>query len=243
MKYKYLTDLSENEIESILSDFNKITTKEISYKYKISPASLYKLLDFKSINYTIDEKKYLLLRQTPFNKIQKNLITGLLLGSAYLEKNDKNIKRLCLSSKNINEIYYYLFFLDPFVNNFNFIENNYLLKTNYHKDLAHFENLNKIPINFDMILSDFTLATWYFDCGYLKNNISININTSKYSYEDNIKIQSTLLSVFDLKCKIAERTYKNSKYNYLSFNKDNTLKFVKIISPFKNTIFEKKFIK
>lgn len=246
---KYLIDLTDKEVEDIIFKFkNKKTIKEIAKEYEISAPAISRLLKSKQIEVVCSERKYDILRQTPINKKQQELIVGNVLGDGCIYREGKNGLYKLSFGQCEKQLEYFLWkyaMLDPFVNTYrksidkrgNSIM--YQAATICHKDFKKFADMfydqnrkKHIPDNLDMYLTPLSLCVWYLDDGSLNSGVNARIHTLCFTYEDHIKLQDYLVRCFDLRSKIWKRNYKNKIYYGLSLNKENTQKLSDIIRPY-----------
>lgn len=78
------------------------------------------------------------------------------------------------------------------------------------------------------------LIYWYLDDGDLSKKNSIKISTHSFGKKGNCLLQKWLFASFKITSVISLDKRKN--LFYLRLNKDDTIKFLKIISPFKDII-------
>lgn len=245
----YISDLSNNQINDILSKFDSgITIKEIAKWYEISAPAISRLLKANNRNVICSFRKYDILRQTPINSIQKQFIVGCLLGDGCLYKDNKK-QNFKLSfghcEKQEQYFHYKISIMDPFINNYrknvDKRGNSIMLQTTTicHQDLNMFGNMfyneareKIIPDNLDIFLTPLALAIWVQDDGNLKNNVNMRICSQGFTKIQNEKLKQYLKTCFDLNCKVVEYKYKNKLYYFISFNKENTQKLSNIIRPY-----------
>jgi hypothetical protein len=176
------------------------------------------------------EVKPRILRKRPLSKSELNIIFGLLLGGGELEIKDN------ARFKFSNELLIHIIKdkIKRIVNNVN-IKN--IIVTCYHQDLNkmykefYLNGKKTISNNLDFMMNEESLAYWFLS-GAKINDQQIRFDTSKYSLDENKKLQSYLLRCFDLRSKIVERMYKTKKYYGLYLNKKNSIKLYNIIEKY-----------
>lgn len=176
------------------------------------------------------EVKPRILRKTPLSKNELNIIFGLLLADGQLEmKNDTRFKFS-------NELLIHIIKnkLKKIVNDVN-VKN--IIITCYHQDLNkmykqfYLNGKKIISDNLDFMMNEESLAYWFLS-GAKINDQQIRFDTSKYSLDENNKLQSYLLRCFNLRSKVVERTYKTKKYYGLYLNKKNSIKLYNMIEKY-----------
>lgn len=244
----YVSDFTNEQISSIINKFDAgESIEKIAKWYEISPPSISRLLRANDRIAIPARKKYDIVRQSPINTIQKQLIVGSLLGDGCLYKDSKNSNfKLSLSQCKAQEQYFHwkVAMMDPFINGF--IENidkrnNSIMlhaTTICHQDFNMFgkmfydENRKKIiPDNLDVFLTPLALAVWVQDDGNLNAGVNMRIASISFTKEDNEKLKIYLKTCFDLTSKVMEYRYKNKLYYQLTFNKVETQKLSDIIRP------------
>lgn len=245
----YLSDLNEVQITDIIYRYkNNQTINEIADWYEFSSPAISRLLKSKNINVISSSRKYDILRETPINNIQRQVIVGTLLGDGCLYKdNIKSNYKLSFGHCEAQEEYFHwkIAMLDPFINTFRKSPdkrgNSIMLQTATicHQDFNAFANLfydknriKHIPKNLDMYLTPLALAIWIQDDGNLNNNVNMRIATMGFTEEENYLLRDYLLRCFFLKSKVMGFKYKNKQYYQLSLNKENTQKLSNIIRPY-----------
>lgn len=245
---RYLSDLTEKEIEEITSKFlKKITIQQIAKEHIISAPAISRLLKSKGYEVISSSKKYDILRQSPINKKQQDFIVGTLLGDGCLYKEGENtLYKLSFGHCEAQLEYFHwkVAYMDPFINGFNKNVDKrgnsvmYNAATICHKDYKKFANMfytkdrkKIVPDNLDIYFTPLSLAVWYCDDGNLNEGVNARFSTMNFDYKDHEKLQSYLLRCFDLRSKIAPYNYKGKSYLYLSMNKKNTQKLSDIIRP------------
>lgn len=240
-----INNLNEDDKNNIVNLYkNETSVLEISDKYQIPCPSIIKFLlyqdDIKRIYHK--GRKFDILKQTPFTKIQQEFIVGTLLGDGCIRKSGK-LPRLCLVHSKKFENYFH-WKISQMENYFNLWREQIHKKKNstllYTETLQHaglnkfyemFYNNSKkiIPKNLDLWMTPYSLAVWFLDDGTLNSKTNHRIYTNCFTYEEQLELKSLLKRCFDLDCKIIQR--KDLQY-YLSFNSKNTIKLSKIIEPY-----------
>lgn len=245
---RYLSDFNDSEVQEVILKYkNNKNIKELAKEHNISAPAISRLLKSKNIEVKFIGRQYDILRQTPINKKQQELIVGSVLGDGCLYREGKGLYKLSFGHCEKQKEYFLWKYamLDPFVNTYrksidkrgNSIM--YQTTTICHKDFAKFAEMfydknrkKHIPDNLDMYLTPLSLCTWYLDDGSLNEGVNARIHTLCFDYNDNVKLQNYLVRCFDLRSKIWKRTYKNKEYYGLSLNKKNTQKLSDIIRPY-----------
>lgn len=244
----YVSDFTKDQIQNIIKRYqNKESIKKIAAWYEISPPAIAKLLKANNIDVEYNGRKYDILRQTPINSIQKQLIVGTLLGDGCLTKHSKN-GNFCLSisqcEKQAQFFHWKIAMMDPFINGWyrsvDKRRNSVMLqtKTITHQDLNMFGNMfydhnriKHVPDNLDIYLTPLALAIWIMDDGHLNAGVNMRICSLSFSKEENEKLQSYLKRCFDLNSKVMEVKKYSKSYYQLTLNKENTQKLSDIIRP------------
>lgn len=243
--HRSVSDLTLSEQVQIYEMYisKNYSVLEISDKYQISAPSIIKLLRGLGVKRVYHKgRKYEILKQTPFNKKQKEFIVGTLLGDGCIRKSGK-IPRLCIVHSKKYEQYFHwkLSQLDKFFNlwreQIDKRKNSVLLysETLQHPGLIKFYNefyssgKKIIPKNLDIYMTPYALAVWFLDDGTLNSGTNHRIHTNCFSYEEQVELQALLKRCFDLTCKIIKR--KDDQY-ILSFKRKETVKLSNIIGPY-----------
>jgi len=255
----YVSDLTLKQIEDVLIKFDDgVTIKHLSKWYELSEPAISRLLKSKNREIVCSNRKYDILRQTPINSIQKQVIVGCLLGNGSLHKDSrKGNFKLSFSHCEAQEQYFHwkVATLDPFINTYRKSldkrKKSAMLRTATicHQDLNMFANMfydesrvKHIPNNLDMYLTPLSLAVWVMDGGNLNSGISMRIASANFSESENYKIRDYLKMCFDLRSKVMEYSYSGKKYYQIVFNKQNTKKLCDIIRPHVNDCMKYKLI-
>jgi predicted DNA-binding protein YlxM (UPF0122 family) len=243
--HKSVSDLSLFEQQEILRKYSNqsYSVIEISDEYQISAPSVIKLLKGLGVKRVYHKgRRYEILKQTPFNKKQKEFITGTLLGDGCIRKSGK-LPRLCLVHSKKYEQYFH-WKISQLDKHFNLWreqkdkrKNSTLLYTEtlQHNGLLEFYNWfypNKtkiVPDNLDKYMTPYALAVWFLDDGTLNSGTNHRIHTNCFSYEDQLKLKHLLKRCFDLNCKILTR---RDNQHILSFKRKDTVKLSNIIEPY-----------
>lgn len=241
---KSVSDLSLDEQDKILKMYHdEFSVLEISDQFQISAPSIIKLLNGLGVERVYHQgRKFEILKQTQFNKKQKEFIFGTMLGDGCIRKSGK-LPRLCLvhSKKFENYFHWKIAQLDKFFNLWreqdHKVKNSTLLYTEtlQHSGLIKFyedfyvNGRKTVPTDYDMLMTPYSLAVWFLDDGTLNSGTNHRLYTNSFTYPEQITLQNYLVKCFDLKCKIVQR--KDGQY-YLSFDRINTVKLSQIIEPY-----------
>jgi predicted DNA-binding protein YlxM (UPF0122 family) len=245
----YISDFSPEQIQDIIQKFdNKISIKEIAKLYNISQPAISRLLKANNREAVPVKRKYDILRQTPINAIQKQIVVGSLLGNGclYRDSNKANYK-LSFSHCKKQEQYFHwkIAMMDPFINTFReSIDkrgNSVMLQTTTicHQDFNKFgdmfydeKRIKHVPKNLDIYLTPLALAVWIQDDGNLKCGVNMRLATMSFTEIENYMLRDYLKSCFDLNSKVMGFKYKEKQYWQITFNKGNTQKLSNIIRPY-----------
>lgn len=255
----YVSDLTSKQIEDILRKFDDgITIKDLSRWYELSEPAISRLLKSKNRNFVYSNRKYDILRQTPINSIQKQIIVGCLLGNGSLHKDSqKGNFKLSFNHSEAQEQYFHwkVAMLDPFINTyrkgFDERKKSVMLQTATicHQDLNMFANMfydesrvKHIPNNLDIYLTPLSLAVWVMDDGNINSGVNMRIASMNFSESENYKLRDYLKMSFDLRSKVMEYTYSGKKYYQIVLNKRNTQKLSDIIRPHVNDCMKHKLM-
>lgn len=245
----YVSDFTKDQIQTILEKFDSgILIKDIAKWYEISSPAISRLLKANNRNPIWIGRKYNVLRETPINTIQKQILVGTLLGDGCLYRDsNKNNYKLSFSHCEAQEQYFLwkIAMFDPFINthrkNIDKRGNSIMLQTSTicHKDFNMFgkmfydsSRIKHVPDNLDMYLTPLTLAVWYQDDGNLHQKVNARICSHNFTEAENYKLAEYLKRCFDLKAKIMIHKYKSKQYFMLTFNKENSQKLSDIVRPY-----------
>lgn len=226
----------KEKIRQLFVEYNK-TIFEISELFQISKDNVTNILkEFGFDKFT--DRKYYLLKAKPLTKEQKEFIIGCLLGNGLLKKYGKKSDfYLHIEEVNRNVILWKKLHLPNFVNVINF-NNKYWFNTLAHNELNSLHkkiyNNNKKTISEELqeYISPLSLAVLFLDKGWVRNEGVLRFKTNNFSLSDHQNLQKILQNNFDIESKICEYVKNNKQYYYLSVNKVNTEKLMKIIDPF-----------
>lgn len=244
----YVSDFTPDQVKSIVEKFDGGTPiKDIAKWYEISPPAISRLLRANARTPIWVGRKYDILRETPINTIQKQVLVGTILGDGCLYKDSKNSNyKLSFSHCETQEQYFHwkIAMFDPFINTFRRSVdkrgNSIMLQTttichhdfNMFGDMFYNENRIKyIPDNLDIYLTPIALATWISDDGNLHAKVNMRICSQGFTEKDNYKLKDYLKRCFDLDSKVMKSKYKTKIYYSLTLNKENTQKLSDIIRP------------
>lgn len=245
----YISDFTPEQVENILIKFDQgQNIKEIAKWYEISAPAISRLLKANNREIICSMKKYDILRETPLNTIQKQILVGHLLGDGCVYKETPNGKaKISISHQEKHSQYFHwkVAMFDPFINGYytsvDKRGNSIMLQTtsichqeiNYFLDMFYTSDRIKIvPKNLDIYLTPLALAVWIQDDGNLKSGCNMRIATMSFTYEENLMLQSYLKRCFDLNSKVMGFKYKNKQYWQITLNKENTQKLSDIIRPY-----------
>jgi len=103
---------------------------------------------------------------------------------------------------------------------------------NFKKDVENFKSL------LNQYMTEISLAFWYMDDGN-RGTSNINLHTSGFSNEYNKILVDLIKTKFNIEASIK---ISKSKYNYLYFDKINSVKFINLIKPYIFPIMKYKII-
>lgn len=245
-----IKSISKEELISLYDNQNK-TVKEICKIYSVGKKAINKWLkEYNIKKITGPQRRYHLARKIPFTKDQVSIIIGTLLGDASLSSSG-NFKRLSVShcEKQLD----YLLWKKKMLSNFvtRMVKNEewkwgsvmYSINTMGHQDFDKIYNIlyrnDKKVITYNLInhLDNLALAVWFMDDGSSKKNKNgvtycSKISTEGFSYKENVILQNILNTNFNIRSKICKYSKDNKKYNYISIDKENSVKLSKIIEKY-----------
>jgi Mor family transcriptional regulator len=245
----YVSDFTDEQVKDIIKRFdNGELIKKIAKWYEISAPAISRLLIANNRNPISSNRKYDILRQTPINNIQKQILVGTLLGDGCLYRDSKKSNfKLSFSHCKKQEQYFHwkIAMFDPFINTFrqNIDKrgNSIMLQTATicHKDLNIFANMfydesriKHVPDNLDIYMTPLALAVWIMDDGNLKCNVNYRIFSMSFTEEENYKLRDLLKRCFNINSKVMCYTRNNKKYWLININKENSQKLSDIIRPY-----------
>lgn len=246
---KYVSDFTEDQKRKALSMFDDgESVKNIAKWFEISAPAMSRLLKANGREPDYSGRRYEILRATPINFVQKQFLVGHLLGDGCLYRDGKNsLYKVSIAQKKAHEQYFHwkIAMLYPFVNTWRENEdkrkNSVMLNATSicHQDLKFFaesfytkDRVKIVPRKLDMYLTPLSLAVWIMDDGNLNSGVNMRIATMNFSYEDHLRLQEYLKSIFGLRSKIMVFKYKGKEYNQITLNKKNTQKLSDIIRPY-----------
>lgn len=209
-----------------------LTPFEISEMFNVNISEIKHKLQYYKITKEPKDKKYELIRKTPFLKEQEFLLFGLLSGYAKIISNDK----LVISCKNKNDLFWIKLRLGKYINVILNKHNLYSASFTHHGlnfyKKKFYENTKKIiPKNLENNFNDLSLAALFLQRGTY-NKETIRFSTHQYTDEENKIFQNTLKLNFNIRSKICEYTKNDKQYYFLSVNKRNSEFLIKIIKPY-----------
>lgn len=228
----------KDEISKLYVNQN-FTVKQLCDIYGVSRKTINKWLYSYNISIRSTQRKYAHLRKIPFTRKQKEFIVGTLLGDAYLSKN--NVLQIKHSEKQLEYVLWKKDIMSNYVNSVNRRESDLGVCYRWHSITHHefsryrdmFYNNNKKIINMDIsyYLTPFALAIWVMDDGWRQKS-SIKISSESFTHEEHLLLKDILKINFGLNVKVCTYNRNNKTYNYLSFNKRNSILLTSIIEPY-----------
>ena len=164
------------------------------------------------------------------NEEQYQICLGSYLGDGHLDKRSKyNTYRLRFT-QGLKQKEYFLSKIDAFNLDYDLIKSGYTNKLS----ILSSKTTNTFVLKddpFELVLKEISplgLAIWYQDDGSFQCNTNVRLYSEAFTYEQNIKLQFMLNTRFNILCDIK----KDKKYYYLSMDRDNSKKFLSIVSPY-----------
>lgn len=241
----YVSDLAPDQVTDIIKKFDKgETINKIAQWYELSPPAISRLLRANNRTPIAIFRKYDILRATPLNSIQRQVLVGHLLGDGHVYSDtEKGHNKISISQCKKQEQYFHwkVAMFDPFVNTYR--ENvgkdgNIQLNATSicHQDVDYFRNIfytkdriKIVPKNLDMFLTPLALAVWIQDDGNLNAGVNMRIASMNFTENENYILRDYLNQVFDLRAKVMGFKYKGKQYWQLTLNKENTQKLSDLI--------------
>lgn len=241
----YISDLAQDQVNTILKKFDDgESIKKIADWYELSPPAISRLL--KANNRTTIElsRKYNILRATPLNSVQRQVLVGHLLGDGHVYSDTKKgHNKISISHCKAQEQYFHwkIAMFDPFVNCYReSVDKDGNIQLNAtsicHQDIDYFrtifynkERIKIVPKNLDIFMTPLTLAVWIQDDGNLNAGVNMRIATMNFTEYENYMLRDYLNQVFDLRSKVMGFRYKGKQYWQLTLNKENTQKLSDLI--------------
>ena len=164
------------------------------------------------------------------NNDQYQICLGSYLGDGHLDKRSNyNTYRLNFTQGNKQKSYFKSK-LSAFNLKYHTIKSGYTDKLSIlHSDYTNTFILNDNP--FELALQDINpigLAIWYQDDGSLQHGTHVRIYSEAFTYQQNIQLVDMLYNRFGISCDIKP----DKSYFYLSMDKDNSNKFLSLVSPY-----------
>ena len=232
------------EILEDLYSKKRLTTYEIAEIYDVDRRTINRWFEKFNITVKNNKRKFELIKATPFEKRQRELIVGTLLGDGCIAKHGKDYRLVCgQCEKQKDFLFWKKSELGNFVNKVNKrIDKRgnstmFTFNTVTHNGLKKFYELfyenNKKVVRPEMAnyLTPFGIAVWIMDDGSLNKNVNMRLATDGFSYDDNFVLQG-IFKTYDINVKICEYMRRNKTYYYLSFNKRNSILLTQLISPY-----------
>lgn len=231
----YLTDAYINNNESLV---------DIAKKLKVGYNTLYSWVQ----NLKIPIKEDRLLNYMELTNDQEQVLLGTIVGVGDLYRSNKhnnyclqiehklcNKKYLVYKSSFFESLFYSLFDVYKIKQNawFSIFRTVYCELFNKYVELIYYNDRKVISSTFLDKLGPLGVSIWFRDSGYYratKQSEVIGIDTTAFSYDENVLIQKWFLDKFGIDFRIVK--YK-TKYWYLKTGKkNNILKFSDIISEY-----------
>lgn len=89
-----------------------------------------------------------------------------------------------------------------------------------------------VPPSVLELITPLSLAVWYMDDGYKKNNYSIIISTDSFSVVSLKKLRTMLQNKWFINTRIAIKTTAGKKYRRLTIGSSDLVNFFKLIRPY-----------
>jgi transposase len=229
----------EKEQLSRLYVEEKMTVGQLCDIYNVSRKIINEWLTSYGISIRSTQRKYAHMRKVPFTTEQKEFIVGTLLGDAYLSNN--NVLQIKHGHKQLDYLLWKKKIMSNYVNNVDRRESDLGICYRWHSITHHefgmfrkmFYSNNKKFVNHDIIkfFTAFAFAIWYMDDGWRQKN-SMKISSESFTLEDHKILQDIIKVKFGINAKICFYNRNGKKYNYLSFNKRNSILLTKILRPY-----------
>lgn len=225
----------------------RLTQFEIAKIYNVDRTTIGNRLKEFQIPVNNDNRKYLLLKQIPLSREQKDFLVGTILGdgSIVLPNKRKNARfQVGHCEKQKEYLFWKKSIMGNLVNNIRRLEDKrgnsvmYTFNTLSHKELNFYRKLfyenNKKIVREEagLHLNPLGLATWFMDDGSKSGKCSYRLSTEGFSEEENHILKNILKSNFDLNVKVCGYTRRDKSYFYLFLNKRNTINMTDIIKDY-----------
>jgi len=223
----------------------KMNLNQLMKIFNVGRNTIRKWFKYDNIEIRSPQRKYAHLRKVPLTQIQKEFIVGTLLGDGYLGK--QNILEIKHSHKQLKYLLHKKEIMSNYVNyirehkkNLNITEKEYTcwsLHTIKLNELYFFRKLfyenNKKVVKRDIIrfLTPFAMAIWYMDDGW-RNKNSMKISSESFTEKEHLLLKDMIKINFDINVKLCKYKRNEKEYNYLSFNKRNSILLTKLIKPY-----------
>lgn len=220
----------------------KLTTREIGKIYKVDKGTVSRYLKKFGIPINFEKRKFELSKKTSLTKRQKEIVYGTILGDGCIAKHGK-LSRLMLGHSEKQKDFLYWKASELGIKKVNVREDkrkNSVMYTCSSYTHSEYETIRKkfyinnkkiVPVNIANYITPLSLAVWIMDDGSKCSPFNIRISTDSFSYQDHLILQAMLKIKFGINVKICEYTRRGKKYNYLSFNKRNSLLLDEIVRP------------
>lgn len=224
-----------------------MTMFEIAEIYNVDRTTISNKLKKYGIDSDPSQRKYRLLKATPLNKEQKELIVGSTLGDGSIVMNGRRVNsyfKIAHCERQKEYLMWKKIVLGNFVNNirklvdkrgnsvmygFNTLSHHEL---NFYRKLFYENNKKIIKHDLGLHLTPLGLATWFMDDGSKLNKVNYRFSTDGFTKDENYKLKHILKANFDLNIKVCEYERNQKKYYYLSLNKRNAVNMTEIIRPY-----------
>ncbi len=242
-------NISKEELISLYLD-QRLPMGEIASRYGVDRTTISNRLKSYNITSIPGQRAFSHYKGLELNSEQKEMVVGSVLGDGSIilpNKRKTAYFKVSHCEKQLEYIEWKRFVLSNFVHrdglqkiidkrgnsvmySFNTISN---IGFNYYRDLFYEDVVKVIKEELVDHLTLLGLAVWYMDDGGLVGNNKVNcrLSTDGFSKDDNYRLRDILLSKFGLESKVLSY-YRGSFYYYLFFNKENSIKMGRMISPY-----------
>ena len=183
----------------------------------------------------------IIVNSKDFNKDQKSILIGTLLGDGCLNYSKKRSTPTIRFTQGYKQLEYLKYKHNCFsdlaskitISKSGFTDNlvyNFCVKTTpFNFELKDIYNNKNLSQNFINLINPLALAIWYLDNGSLaKKENKLTLHTERYSEETNIKLKEYLNKTFNLNFIVS----KSKGYFYLRLVKKDIPLFFNIINPY-----------
>lgn len=225
------------------------TAYEIAEMLQVNRSTIVRNLKKYGIDINPKQRKYEHVKRIPFTLEQKDFLIGTLLGDGGVYPHGRKNKSYRFSVGHCEEQKDLLLWKKIMLGNFvNVIQKNIDKRNNsimyafntvvhhefkFYRDLFYEGNIKVIKENLiNYFKSPLSLAVWIMDDGYLNKNVNLRFHTEGFTYKEHEILQNVLRINFDIRSKICKYNRNDKEYNYLSLNKENTIKTSNIVNPY-----------